>query len=783
MSDIFPVGNHSGDNNNLTSRPYQVRSASMPSPASEADDITVLMHYLQVIWKRKLTVLVSALVGLLLGLGISLAMTPMYGASASLEIQDFFEPLSVGAVASSVGLPLGTQVQLITSQTLRERVTARLNGNPAHFPNVLDPLARLRRVFGLPDPAKSTTWAAGISEANARMRIDTPKESRFLIIETRSPHPQAAADWANTIAQEFIALKNEERLKAYQDTGEWLSRAQNELKNKLEQSENRLQQFAKVNGLIITGSQNVSEEKLKQVQGDLASATADRISKEAKYESSLSPAQTEALPEVLDSGPMANYQLQINDLRRQLAELSTTLTPDHYKVQRIQAMIKEVETARDRERKNIINRIRLEYTAAQRREEELAQNFKSQAGVVSGEGEKVVQYNILLRDVETNKKLYEQTLSQVKEASIASAMRSSSEHIVDGATVSLSPQSPSLLLNLGLGLMGGLLCGALFVVVRSSLDELIQVPGTLRVHLNMRELGVIPSAVIFPELRTKPRLLGSGESKKNGGKGSSTDVLIPAGKSSLPPECLELVTWTRKTAVIAEAFRSVMTSILFSDENQSKPQVLVITSPTPQDGKTTVTTNLAIALAEINHRVLLIDADMRLPRLHSIFNLPNTFGLSDFLNERRAVDEYVDEELVRKTHIPNLYAMCAGPARSNPARRLYSTRMTELLERFRGGFDAVLIDSAPVLSVPDARILAHAADGVIVVIRAHRTHQESAVAALRCFEEDGRRVLGTILNDWNPKRSPYGPYGQYGVYSSYTTGAIYDYPTESGRTN
>jgi capsular exopolysaccharide synthesis family protein len=752
----------------------------MPPLASEADDITVLMHYLQVLWKHKLIVLVSALVGLLLGLGISLAMTPMYASSTSLEIQDFVEPVSVGAVVSSVGLPLGTQVQLLSSQTLRERVTARLNGNPANFPNVLDPLGPLRRLFRLPDPAKSTTWSAGISEANRTMRINTPKESRILVIETQSPHPQAAADFANTLAQEFIARNGEERWKTYQDTGEWLSRAQNELKNKLEQSENRLQQFAKANGLIITGSQNISEEKLKQVQAELASATADRISKEAKYESSLSPAQTEALPEVLDSGPMAQYQLQLNDLRRQLAELNTTLTPEHTKVQRVQAMIKEVETARDRERKNIINRIRLEYAAAQKREEELAKNFKSQAGLVSGEGEKVVQYNILLRDVETNKKLYEQTLSQVKEAGIASAMRSSSERIVDMARVSMSPQSPSLLLNLGLGLMGGMLCGALFVVVRSSLDELIQSPGTLRVQLNMRELGVIPSAVMFPELRTKPRLLGSGEGRKNGDKGSSTDILIPAGKSSLPPECLELITWSRKTAVISEAFRSVMTSILFSDENQSKPQVLVITSPTPQDGKTTVTTNLAIALAEINQRVLLIDADMRLPRLHSIFNLPNTFGLSDFLNERRAVDEYVDEELVRKTHIPNLYAMCAGPARSNPARRLYSTRMTALLERFRGEFDAVLIDSAPVLSVPDARILAQAADGVVVVIRAHRTHQESAVAALRCFEEDGRRVLGTILNDWNPKRSPYGSYGQYGAYSSYTTGSIYG-PAESGR--
>jgi capsular exopolysaccharide synthesis family protein len=755
----------------------------MPSPATESDDLTVLMHYLQVLWKHKLIVLASALGGLLLGLGISLAMTPMYSATASLQIQDFLEPVSVGTLVSSVGLPLGTQIQLLSSQTLRERVTARLNGNPANFPNVLDPLAPIRHLFGLPDPAKTTTWTAALSEANRAMRISQPKESRVLVIETRSPHPQAAADFTNTLAQEFIARNNEERWKSYQDTGEWLSRAQGELKNKLEQSENRLQQFAKANGLIITGSQNISEEKLKQVQAELASATADRISKEAKYESSLSPAQTEALPEVLDSGPVVQYQLQIADLRKQLAELSTTLTPDHYKVQRVQAMIKELESARDRERKNIINRIRLEYTAAQKREAELTQTFKSQAGVVSGEGEKVVQYNILLRDVETNKKLYEQTLSQVKEAGIASAMRSSSERVVDLARVSLSPQSPSLLLNLGLGLMGGLFCGALFVVVRSSLDALVQVPGTLRLHLNMRELGVIPSAAMFPELRAKPRLLGSGESKRGGDKGSSSEILIPAGKSALPLECLELITWTRKTAVISEAFRSAMTSILFSDENGSRPQVLVITSPTPQDGKTTVTTNLAIALAEINQRVLLIDADMRLPRLHSIFNLPNTFGLSDFLNERRAVDEYVDEELVRKTHIPNLYAMCAGPARSNPARRLYSTRMSELLARFRGGFDAILIDSAPVLSVPDARILAEAADGVVVVIRAHRTHQESALAALRCFEEDGRWIVGTILNDWNPKRSPYGPYGQYGAYSSYTNGDnIYDYPSESGRT-
>src|SRR5262249_21191439 len=147
----------------------------------------------------------------------------------------------------------------------------------------------------------------------------------------------------------------------------------------------------------------------------------------------------------------------------------------------------------------------------------------------------------------------------------------------------------------------------------------------------------------------------------------------------------------------------------------------------------------------------------------------NTFGLSDFLHERRPVEEYVDEELIRKTNVPNLFVMLAGPARSNFSRLLYSARMTEMLSRFRNSFDMILIDSAPVLSVPDARILARASDAVVLVLRAHHTHQDSAFAAVRCFEEDGCRVLGTILNDWNPKHAPYGNYGQYGgyAYSSY----------------
>jgi capsular exopolysaccharide synthesis family protein len=320
--------------------------------------------------------------------------------------------------------------------------------------------------------------------------------------------------------------------------------------------------------------------------------------------------------------------------------------------------------------------------------------------------------------------------------------------------------------------MGGLAFGCAVVLIRSKVDTSIQAPGRLGIDVNLRELGVIPSARLDPELRAIGRrsaraaLAGIKSWKK--GKAPSILATPPEAASAPPLDSLELVTWTRKPSVIAEAFRSSMASILFSSENGDQPRVLVITSPSSQEGKTTVVSNLAIALAEINHRVLLIDADMRLPRLHTVFDLPNTFGLSDVLYERKPIEEYSDEELVRKTHIPELYVLSAGPARTSLSRLLYSSRMRELIARCRRTFDTILIDSAPVLSVPDARILARVSDAVVLVLRAHRTHQEAALAAVQCFEEDGRRVLGTILNDWNPHQSAYGTYG--GAYRPYGYG-------------
>jgi len=725
---------------------------------AESDDFQALLQLLQVVWTRKWVLAATVAVGSLIALGLSLYTTPRYGAQTTMQIETVQEPFGAGMFSEDPTLI--TESQLLSSQTMRERAAKELRSRGAPPPpRVVGLLTALRSALGLQEPATAAGWDEAVGMAAGKLRVITQRDSHIVQIQTESVNPQAAADYTNTLAEEYIKRNQEQRWEAYQSTGDWLNQAQNETKAKLERSEKALADYAKSRGLLFTSeTNNVSEEKLKAVQSQLAQASADRILRQAIYESSLS-SPTESLPEVLDSGPMGSYQVKLAELKQQLAELSTTLTPEHYRVQRVQAQINELEAARERERTNIIKRIRIEYEAAQKRENQLLKNFDDQSKVITDDQEKLIQYNILKREVESNKALYQTTLLRGKEASIASAMRTNNAHIVDRARISRLPGAPNVPLNLALGSLGGLFCGAVFIIVRSRTDVRVHAPDALGAMLSIQQLGVIPSAKVDPEVRALAR-----RSRSKIDKGGVAKMLFKS-ETTNPSESLELVTWTRNRSILAEAFRATMTSILFAHENGSPCQVLLITSPSPQEGKSTVLSNLGVALAEIGQRVLLIDGDTRLPRLHTIFDVPNTYGLGDILSERTPVGDYSDEMLTRTTAIPGLHVIPAGPARSQQLRLLYSTRMKELIQRARGSFDIILIDSPPVLSVPDARILSLAADAVILVVRAHKTPSGAATLAASRFQEDGRPIFGTILNDWNAKASGDPSYGEY--YSNY----------------
>jgi capsular exopolysaccharide synthesis family protein len=226
---------------------------------------------------------------------------------------------------------------------------------------------------------------------------------------------------------------------------------------------------------------------------------------------------------------------------------------------------------------------------------------------------------------------------------------------------------------------------------------------------------------------------------------------------------VELVTLQRRPSMAAEAFRTVLTSILFSGENGSRPRILAITSPGPGEGKTTVTSNLAVALAEIGRKVLLIDADLRRPRIQSIFRIESDTGLTDLLRLPAMEKEKVDAAVVQ-TAVPNLFALPSGPSTSAAASLLFSPRLAEMLARFKEEYDTILIDTPPTLQMPDARVVGRLSDAVLLVLRANHTTRDAALAARQRFGEDQIRVLGTILNDWDPNQSPNGYYGYYKGY-------------------
>jgi capsular exopolysaccharide synthesis family protein len=201
-----------------------------------------------------------------------------------------------------------------------------------------------------------------------------------------------------------------------------------------------------------------------------------------------------------------------------------------------------------------------------------------------------------------------------------------------------------------------------------------------------------------------------------------------------------------------------MASLLTLNETGAPPQVILVTSSAPGEGKTTVVCNLGAALATINRRVLLVDADFRRPTLHRVFDRPNAWGLISLLKERTLVDSYPDQSLARETEVPGLYLLTAGPGSEDAHHLLYSERLLQLLHRLRQQFGVVLIDSPPMLQIADARVLGRLADGVVLVVRAGKTDKNSAQAAAQFFMEDGIAVLGTVLNDWKPESSGYGFY-------------------------
>jgi len=753
-SNLLPAPPYRNGNGNLRSGELAPRqyfdTPPGGAPPSEEEASDALVTYWRVLRRHKGVLLLAATLGAIAGVLVKLPETPVYQATVAIEIQglndDFLNMRSLNPTISTSYDPyfdIQTQVREMQSRALMERVVKKM-GAMEQAALMVDTgrISAWRKALHLSDP-KPPSIEEALGSANVSIKPSI--SSRIVEISCDSVNPKVAAQFANTMAEEYIDQNRESRWESTQKTGEWLTRQLQDLKIKLEKSEDELQAYTNTSGLMFIsgekeGKENVAEEKLRQLQEEVLKAESDRVAKQSHYEL-LKSASVDSLPEMLDDQTLGDYQAKLTDLRRQMADLNFLLTPNHPKVQRLQAQIDALEAALKNTRANILERVSNDYQAAVNREKLLATEFTAQRELVSDQASKVVHYNILKREVDTNRQVYEAMLQRVKESSIASAMKASGIRVIDPAVPPDEPYKPNIPRSLLIGLIGGIFVGGMFVTLRERANRNLQQPGDTSFYLNIPELGVIPTArkdITKRERSSKPA------------DGDQGTLIRPE------MDLVELVTWNRKFSLLAEAFRTTLTSLLFSGHNGIQPRVIVVTSANPSEGKTTVTINLAITLAEINRRVLLIDADMRRPRLQNLFDLGTGPGLADLLREKTLGDGLTTDQTLCPTAIPGLYVMRSGRNSGVVSNLLHSSRLPELLQQLRSEFDTVVIDTPPALHISDARVIGRLADAVLLIVRAGITTRDAALMVKQRFGEDGTPLLGTILNGWNPKHDVYG---------------------------
>ena len=696
-------------------------------------------------------ILILPLAGLLTG-AVSVVLTsPVYRSRVLLEIQGINEAflrnsLDTAASYDSNEVNIQTQIHLLRSGPFLWRVHERLQSETVPLtPSGNDFFSRLRQRFrpDTQDPLQNVQ--TGLTVASTTFDARPINRTRLVELSCYSTSPEIAAQFLNTISSEFIEETMRARMQSSQKTSEWLTGQIEETKAKLQDTEQRLQGFIQSSGnLFVSQDTTLDDAKLVQLRAELSKIQADRIARQTRYDLTMKTAP-ELLAEVLDDANLRGYQAKINELRREKAALESTFTAEHPKVKRIDAQLASHQNAFQNEVQGVVSRIHNDYEIALRQEKSLSSAYASQSQRVTAIAGKAAQYNALKREVETLRQMYQSLLVQSNQTGMTSSVPVAPIRLVEPSSPPREPYRPVPALNISFGGVAGIALAAGIVFLREKLDSRVKSPGLSRVMLNAPELGVIPSTALERHVKG---LLGK----------RRTEGTSPNGMG-------EIGFWQGNSSVLAESFRGTLTSLLRTkDEFGRPPQVALVTSSGPGEGKTMIAANLGIALAETGRRVLLVDGDFRRPRLHQIFRVSNDRGLLDLLVEDIPVTDYPLESLGVSTAFEGLHLLPNRMGRDNITHALYSPRLAEVIERLRGHYDMILIDSPPVLHLADARIVAKLADGVILVIRAGKTDRVVALEAYQRICEDGLSLIGTVLNDWNPG----GARKQHYYYYSYS---------------
>ena len=710
------------------------------------------LHVLVLLRRFWLLLLVLMLFGAAAGFASIVLSSPMYKTLLLMEVQSTNTglPQNAGAQVSAETseVDIQTQVNILHSGSFLRRGAERMQSETvAMAPTGRDLFSRLRQRIHPVTQDSVEAQRIGTTVAIKTFEARPVNHTRLIELSCESTSPDVASEFLNAMAQEFVEDTSHSRIQTATKTSEWLAAQIEETKAKVQEAEEKLRGFVQSTGNVFAGPDaTLDDTRLAQLKGELAKIQAERIMRETRYELTLKNSP-DSLGEVLDDNVLRGYQLQLETLKKERAVLTLTYTPKDKKVEKVDAEIAAVQKSYDSEVSSTVKRIKNDYQASLSQEKLLIGAYDAQSQRVGSEASQTAQYNSLKREVDTQHEQYQRLLVQESEANESSSVPVNPIRIVEAAETPQEPYKPKPALNISLGTLFGLVLAGGVVFLKERMDRSIKTPGVSRRMFNAPELGVIPN-------------LGSNAMlPKNNGRGSQ-ELVLNGAHDDAPTA---LATWQSGPAFITESFRGTLASILRNQASLKNQKMILITSPGPAEGKTTVVQNLGIALAESGRKVLLVDADFRRPHLHRKFSLPNEWGLIDVLCEDRPLSEYSPEQMGVFTGFPGLSVFPNRVTQNNVSKALYSPRLRTILETLVQRYDMVIVDAPPILSVADTRIVASLTDALILVLRSGVTQREAAMEAYQLIQEDGLTLLGTVLTDYDlssdRRRQYYYDYG------------------------
>lgn len=722
-------------------QPYRLQTALERQQEEQVtDDSISLTDLLRIVMKHKWTLLMVILLACSIAAVRTFLSTPIYRSTVILQIEraaprvvNFNNDIDQEQ-ASDEGTSLKTQYELLKSRSLAERVIDELHldqstkvavgvsaeaattnagdaaAGEADAPSKGDYLERIMLGYKkLTNPATRSTDVLGreavVGSFLNAVTVEPVRSSRLVKLHVENTSPELAARIANSTVQAYIAMGLERKMEASSYAKTFLEDQIKQIKAKLEESERKLNRFAQ-DKQILTLDEKTSV--VNQIYTDYAAALSraeqERIKVEALYNEIKKNPDNVAM--VGENKTVQSYKEQRAKLEIEYQQNLRIYKPEFPKMLQIKAQIAEVEAQIKKEIGSIAAAVQAQYQSAQQQEALIREKLGQTRKQVLSTQDSSIDLNLLKREVDTNRQLYDGLLQRIKQLGVSGGVITNNISVVDPAEPSLFPFKPNLARNLLIGLAAGLFLGLCIVFVLEFIDDSIKFPDEVERTLGLPLMGIIPRI-------TRKR----GENKS---------------------VALDVHSDPRST--LAEAYRSVRTALQFSTP-EGAPKRLLVTSTTRNEGKSTTALSLAINFAQMGQRVLLVDADMRNPSIHKLLEIPNETGLSNLLSS-----DSRGEKMILRTVVPNLSVMTAGPVPPNPVDLLMGPKLLLLLNVASTlGIEYVIVDAPPLLGIADSIVLGNQLQNILFVVQASRTRKSHIKNALRRLRLAGLMPRGVVL--------------------------------------